>query len=163
MTPMIQNIQIVYAKPPADGALPDPACTFKERTSTSPKGNIALIPRQLYHGGIHQHHRCVGSVRQKSDYVALQAVASRSAVFRSSATIALTRDCARRDRGAATAIAKGTSPARLATATATPLTSGSLSPKFVAQLRRRTCLSSASRSVRVRMLRAVKVSRASPG
>src|SRR5438046_1812048 len=28
MTPMIQNTQIVYAKPPADGALPDPACTF---------------------------------------------------------------------------------------------------------------------------------------
>src|SRR5216684_1475357 len=69
----------------------------------------------------------------EADYVALQAVASRSAVFRSSSTIALTRDRARRDRGAATAIAKGTSPARLATATATPLTSGSLSPKFVAQ------------------------------
>src|SRR5438034_10975596 len=28
MTPMIQNTQIVYAKPPADGALPDPAGTF---------------------------------------------------------------------------------------------------------------------------------------
>ena len=27
MTPMIQNTQIVYAKPPADGALPDPAGT----------------------------------------------------------------------------------------------------------------------------------------
>src|SRR5438034_3105791 len=27
--PMIQNTQIVYAKPPADGALPDPAGTFK--------------------------------------------------------------------------------------------------------------------------------------
>src|SRR5207249_9343678 len=26
--PMIQNTQIVYAKPPADGALPDPAGTF---------------------------------------------------------------------------------------------------------------------------------------
>ena len=25
---MIQNTQIVYAKPPADGALPDPAGTF---------------------------------------------------------------------------------------------------------------------------------------
>ena len=25
---MIQNTQIVYAKPPADGALPDPARTF---------------------------------------------------------------------------------------------------------------------------------------
>src|SRR5437868_5348356 len=28
MTPMIQNTQIVYAKPPADSALPDPAGTF---------------------------------------------------------------------------------------------------------------------------------------
>ena len=25
---MIQNVQVVYARPPADGALPDPASTF---------------------------------------------------------------------------------------------------------------------------------------
>ena len=37
----------------------------------------------------------------EADYVALQAVASRSAVFRSSSTIALTRDRARRDRAPA--------------------------------------------------------------
>jgi len=82
----------------------DPYINSKERASTSPKGSIALIPRQLYQGGI-----TASQVRRECspevDYVALQAVASRSAVFRSSSTIALTRDCARRDLGAATAIA----------------------------------------------------------
>ena len=64
-----------------------------------------LVEQQPAECRSREHHRCVGSVRQKSDYVALQAVASRSAVFRSSAAISLTRDGARRDLGAATAIA----------------------------------------------------------
>src|SRR6266568_3361975 len=52
----------------------------------------------------------------EADYVALQAVPSRSAVFRSSSTIALTRDCARRDLGAATDRDRHSADVRLALA-----------------------------------------------
>src|SRR5260221_640259 len=67
------------------------------------------------------------------------------------------------DRGGEGEGGRGPPPPGPAPRPATPLTSGSLSPKFVAEPRRRTCLSSANNSVRVRMLRGVRVSRASPG
>jgi len=138
------------------GPAMNPYINSKERTSTSPKGNIALIPRQLYQGGIQP----ASQVRREcSPEVGLRRAASRGqqvAVFRSSATIALTRDCAKRDLGAATGDREGHLPGAASDRDRHPLTSGSLLAEFVAQPRRRTCLSSANNSVRVRMLRGVQ-------
>jgi hypothetical protein len=84
------------------------------------------------------------TVRQKSDCVALPAMASRSAVFRTSSTITLTRDRARRDLGSEDRDRVGHHRATARDPDRYPLTSGSLSPKFVTQRRRRARLSSAN-------------------
>src|SRR6266567_3289908 len=61
MTPMIQNTQIVYAKPPADGALPDPAGTFNvvhtpfDTEATNLKAGEILVDNQYL--SIDPYHR----------------------------------------------------------------------------------------------------------
>src|SRR6266571_9296033 len=61
MTPMIQNTQIVYEKPPADGALPDPAGTFNvvhapfHTEATNLKASEVLVDNQYL--SIDPYHR----------------------------------------------------------------------------------------------------------